>query len=327
VKSRVGSAVLVIMSAVATCGALSTVAYCTGRGLDAARRFLDPSRAPTSDEAILACMADYALQSREANDVIFLGDSACRFGIDPIEFERLTGLRSYNLGTIGNAGPTVVLSTSGRSYLSSHPAPRLVVICLSPFSLGFDSNLGQFTLARRFADSYGDAEPLDRFAIFAKRGTAEIFGRHDTLELPLIGDESHTFRSAQAICASGRGHVALKGLTGPPGGGFDVGYIPIKPDWETELRSLLRTCEHSGSQVLLRTAPVHDPSQQGTDFTNVKIWIGNLRAARYAGLSVAEPAILFYEPGLFWNEMHLNRLGVEKFTALVAKDVQAALAK
>jgi hypothetical protein len=147
----------------------------------------------------------------------------------------------------------------------------------------------------------------------------------NTLDLPLIGDGSHTFRSAQAVSVSGRGHIALPGTTGPPSG-LSVDYVPVKTDWDTEVDSLLQTCEQSGSRVLIRMAPLHRAMQQRTDFTTVRVWIGNLRA-RHPKLPIADPALLFYEPALCWNETHLNRAGVEKFTALVAKDVQAALDK
>jgi hypothetical protein len=164
-SKRFGSALLVMSATLATLGSLSVAGYCTGRNLDAGRRLLDPSRAPTSDEAALAYVADYSLQSNEANDVIFLGDSACRFDVDPIAIEQMVGLRAYNLGTFATAGPAV-LSASGKSYLSHHPAPKLVVVCLSPLSLGFGSNLGPFTLPGRFAEfcEVSDRSTASRFS-------------------------------------------------------------------------------------------------------------------------------------------------------------------
>ncbi len=47
------------------------------------------------DEAWTGCVMDYALASTEGNDVIFLGDSICRSGIEPIQFEHETRLRGY----------------------------------------------------------------------------------------------------------------------------------------------------------------------------------------------------------------------------------------
>jgi hypothetical protein len=42
---------------------------------------------------------------------------------------------------------------------------------------------------------------------------------------------------------------------------------------------------------------------------------------------VARPALLWWDPLLSWDRIHLNVSGVEKFMPVVAKDVEAALAK
>ena len=66
---------------------------------------------------------DYAENSPEANDLIFLGDSTCFAACLPNQFERQTGLRTYNLGVFGGLrfrGFAVVL----RRYLRHHPPPR-----------------------------------------------------------------------------------------------------------------------------------------------------------------------------------------------------------
>ena len=46
--------------------------------------------------------------------------TACRTGVDPIAFERLSGLRAYNLGIVGDLGPGVMLNI-GKAYLSKIP--------------------------------------------------------------------------------------------------------------------------------------------------------------------------------------------------------------
>ncbi len=85
-------------------------------------RFFDPRRPPTRDEGWLASMMGYALSSSERNDVIFLGDSACRAAIDPVAFEKLTQLRGYNLGIVGDLGPDVRLELAARIFPRTAPA-------------------------------------------------------------------------------------------------------------------------------------------------------------------------------------------------------------
>jgi hypothetical protein len=100
--------------------------YGVGRNTDRELRFLEPRRRPTVDEATIVYPVEYSLSSREKNEIVFLGDSACTDGIDPAKLR----VPSYNLGTaggLGTAGYEIIL----RAYLGGHPKPRLVVLCLS----------------------------------------------------------------------------------------------------------------------------------------------------------------------------------------------------
>ncbi len=60
------------------------------------------------------------------------------------------------------------------------------------------------------------------------------------------------------------------------------------------------------------------------DFAPFERWLSEL-ASGHPELTVCRPAMAWYEDAGCWDYVHLNRLGVEKFTAVVAKDVQAAL--
>src|SRR5580693_4556673 len=95
--SRWLPAAMVLAVAAPTIGALVGTAYCMAKSLDSELLFLDPSRAPTIDETMISCPVEYALHSAEANDVVFVGGSSCRCGIDPA---LLPGLSSFNLGSI-----------------------------------------------------------------------------------------------------------------------------------------------------------------------------------------------------------------------------------
>src|SRR5271163_608137 len=89
----------VVATALVTLGVVASISYWVGRRTEPALRFLEPRRPPTIDEAAIAHPIEYALGSHEANDVVFLGDSTCRTGIDP---RRLSGFRAYNLGSQGS---------------------------------------------------------------------------------------------------------------------------------------------------------------------------------------------------------------------------------
>lgn len=92
---RFAATSLALLSAGATCLVVSALSYAVGRGIDPEMAFLDPRRAPTIDEATIAQAIGYGLRSHEMNVAVFIGDSACVFGIDP----KRMPFPAYNLGT------------------------------------------------------------------------------------------------------------------------------------------------------------------------------------------------------------------------------------
>ena len=78
-----------------------------------------------------------APNSDERNDVVFFGDSTCRsFGIDPLEFQRITGLKAFQLGEqwqkLGGNGMAVTVMAYLTSCIPSH---AICDVCVSPFML------------------------------------------------------------------------------------------------------------------------------------------------------------------------------------------------
>src|SRR5271155_3982934 len=124
-----GRTKIAALALAAVCGALlllSGSSYCIGRATPTVLRFLEPSRAPAGDEAFVAYPVESALHSTEPNDVIFLGDSVCLHGLDPAAFEKLTGLKAFNLGSFGYIGP-VGYQIVARGYFLNHGhKPRAV---------------------------------------------------------------------------------------------------------------------------------------------------------------------------------------------------------
>src|SRR5271155_3429903 len=143
-KQRIGPTALVVAVVALTVCTASATAYRVGRPLKAEALDFFPSKwgRPSVDDACLSYVGEYSVRSSEPNDVLFIGDSACRFDIDSNAFSRETGLQCYNLGTYAQPA---VLPTIARGYLSNHPRPRVVYLLLSSFSLGRAAELGPGT--------------------------------------------------------------------------------------------------------------------------------------------------------------------------------------
>jgi len=323
-RSRLKTSLLALVSAIAVSAILSAVCYATGRRLDPELIFLDPRRQPTVNEAIYAAMAEYALKSSERNDVLFIGDSTCAYGADPIRFEQLTGLRAYSCGTLAWMGPEGFLVLLD-GYIRHHPAPRVVVLTLSPFVMEVDISDKDPDTTRRFIETFAPAAgrrlTIDGLAFYAKRGAVNLFGTgSDPRDLPVDGDQRRTCRGLASELAAGRGFGQLPGIHGPH---WDHGVAPgrlIRSDWDAGVREIARRCRARGVQLLVRFAPISEAERTARDWPELDRWAKSLD-----GVTVARPMVVTYPPELMWDGIHLNAAGVERFMPIVAKEVQAVL--
>jgi hypothetical protein len=313
-------------------------AYLAMRGAPSALRFFDPRRSPTFDETCVVSAMDYALSSTEANDVIFIGDSACRTGVDPVRFERATGLGAYNLGIVGDLGPGVMLNVA-KGYLSTHSTPRLVVLCLSPVGLERDVPWYWTKLRNHFVDCYGFDVRSPRslegnLGYTFRQGTllawnaasASLTGKSDDVrDCALIGMEKVTYRQFERVARQKRGHFELPGRGPTKNLDRPGNIVEIHDVWDSGVRRLVEACDNAGVPLLIRFCPVSAEATRNLKFERVEAWLKNLQASSPRLLSGDHDKILRYPPELCWDYSHPNPLGAQKFTQLVADDVRFAL--
>jgi hypothetical protein len=343
---RIASATLVLALAAGISGALSAASYCVGRNTESELRFFEPRRPPTVDEALVACPIEYALRSNDRNDVIFLGDSTCRVGVDPIRFERLSGLRAFNLGSQGRIGPMGFLIT-GMGYLSKHPRPQLVVLCMAP--IAFDSGATEIadkmgsTMQARFEANYGPEVPgliplNASVSYFIQRGSLTAWGAvsnsfrgrdQDIRDVPLDGAQRKvppiTFRAVQ------EGAIKSRGFYPVPGDhvGREVIESPgapakIQSEWDRSVRLLAEACRNLGIPLLIRFSPMPSDLSQVKDFSTIEQWSRNLESA-YSNVRIGRPALLWYDPKLCWDHIHLNASGVAVYMPQLATEIRDIL--
>src|SRR5215204_4792803 len=77
------------------------------------------------------------VNGRTANDILFIGSSRTVHHINPKLIDSITGMRSYNAGVDG--ANLVEMSLIFKSYLNSHPPPKILFIDLSISSFAIDS--------------------------------------------------------------------------------------------------------------------------------------------------------------------------------------------
>jgi hypothetical protein len=340
-RPRLVSTLMILAMATATLGVLSVVSYCVGRGTESDLRFLEPRRPPTEDEACIAYPIEYSLRSNEKNDVIFLGDSTCRAGIDPAEFERLTGLRAYNLGSQGKAGAMAFVLTV-KAYLSKHPRPQMVILSISPLVCELDGDRRDAKMRDRLLANYGPEVtgliPLsESLSYFIKRGSLAawaapsslIAGHHDDVrDLTLVGNAPYTYHTLERKIRETRGFGSFPGLHHHAGAPI-IARVPerviVRDDWQSGVRLLAETCQTAGVPFLFRFSPMPSQCSKWRDYSSVEQWSRDLKSS-CPELIVGRPTLLWYDWNLCWDAYHLNAQGVVEYTAALANDVRAALA-
>jgi hypothetical protein len=319
------TAVTATVLAVCACTALllGSLAWARAQSIEPELLFLDSHRAPTVDEAAYAIAAEHSRNSQEPLDVLFIGDSACSFGIDPATLERLTGLRTYNSGLTGWMG-----SDSFRllldNYLSHESKPRLVVLCASPILFGVDAAAIDHGAGARFLAAYGQsAAPWGYRALFlAKRGALSVLAPGvDPRALPIEGAETKTYGKLKSRFGRDRGfnrHTA-----GRAGGAVPVGPV-IRNEWRQGVDRIAESCKAARTPLLVIFAPIDSGLVTFRDWHALDDWADDFQS-RHRGVRVLRPIIVGYPSELLWDETKLNPRGVEKFMPAVARDVENAL--
>jgi hypothetical protein len=330
--------VLVLASLLATLFVLSGASIYTFGKTAADLRFIDPRRPPTFEEAWIASTMDYAAASADKNDVIFLGDSECRTAVDTVQFESLTRLRGFNLGIVGDLGPEVRLDLV-QAYLSAHPRPQLVVLCVSPVGMERDVPPEWQLMRDRCVQCYGASKPgrwLDdkqRYSLrqgailaWADVCSAVLRERRDIRDVPLMGAETESYRAFDNKTRSARGYMPLWGNKYETRLHHAEDVVLVDPAWDVGVRQLAALCNQAGIRLLIRLAPIPIDGSESLNFQRVERWLLDVQSACPNVIVASHPSILRYAGELFWDGTHPNSEGAAKFTSTLADEVRVALA-
>jgi hypothetical protein len=340
---RLGPTLLVLLAILSMGAVLCGTTLYIGRHCE---RFLRLSTPPDGSEAVAAIPMEYALSSSEYNDVIFVGDSAPLYGIDPRYFDELTGLKTYSLASFRPVSVNGFVITV-QAYLARHPAPRLVVLCVSPEVPGETD--GERVFAKRFVRVYGKQiagkNPAvneivrsivdeDGYDVLIKRGVSilqddvayrlQSTGRDVRDEL-IVGSDGKTYNTFSKRLADNRGYIGPTELHGQPNHPVNRGVrFAIRPEWERAVRALLSLTDRAGVRLAIRFAPARtDASEENFD----GVVSGMLRLRHECPRISIDPTIRYYDPKLCFDLWHLNTLGAQKYTRHLADDLTSLLGK
>jgi hypothetical protein len=309
---------------------LCTWAYEAGERSPTILRYFEGHKPSICDVACVSAM-EYALHSDEFNAAIFIGDSTCHDGIDPVEFERRTGRSAYNLGSDVALGPEGYYLTL-RAYLENHNAGPFmgVILCLTPFAFERAQDAGA---VREFCERYRTSIPGE-LPIYKRVGATIRYGARSMLakpspdprDLPLeLCDTGETYRSMERTAARTRGWGRLHTKHG--GGpiprderwGSPVG---IGSYWDHWVHRIADLCADHSLILRIRFTPLAKNDRAARDWAPLLRWVEDFRKQR--SVVVMSPTLVWVDGELMWDGLHLNEAGAHEFTSLVARDLPAS---
>jgi|CXWL01.1.fsa_nt_gi hypothetical protein len=286
--------------------------------------YLKNYRKPFFEESMIAHKMEYALGSREANDVIVLGDSAALMDIDIEQLQKATHLRAYNLGTMGWLHADGHLDIL-KNYLAHHPKPRLIVYTVLPKELTADNSVND-AFKDRFIWAYGIDLKQERGF---KRWPLELRLREEfrTLAGLITGGRrryvkhevapSLTHDQLGVLLARRRGFFTRDAKQLTP---YELHSLRLSEESASRLRRLASFVRDNGIALLLRLGPI--PRQKtSADQSELSSWFERFQKEFSSSVLVDKPLILQYELNRFSDTYHLNRAGTAQFTAAVAERV------
>lgn len=286
------------------------------------KEFLKSYRTPDWAEAHIKNQMDYVLLHSDSNTVIFVGDSTTTVGIQPVLFEALTGVRSYNLGLPGFVG----IDTNLRSielYLMNRPAPQLLIYSAHPKDYGLDAPTWG-DIRPRFAWSYGTwsgtqpAEPGFSILYYLKEGLRIAAGE-------LRGGRSHYFPKSvhdwKELVLKQRGFFASPGVL-PADEKFkpaEIGSFEVSAWRAKHLHALAQLTARHGIRLLILPAPVMTRARQ-EDGGPLLAWLNEF-VHQYPHVKLGDNSLWIYDVADFSGAVHMNAAGATRFTEQLAKHV------
>ncbi len=311
------------------------------------------------DELTVITAMERAQSKDNSVDIVFTGGSTCNRGVDPKLFEKQTGLTAYNLASNRMAGMRVWYWTC-EAYLQNHPAPRAIVLCLSPVDImcivgetpkTSHDELDPDDIEQRFSLAYGTYLPflqvilshgnrwqsyyIDRGLRILQSGLLGMIPGYVTnpLDRSIYGGGGGEYSAEKEKLFQAGGYRSLKERTtafgqtglvfrdGEPQGSLALTQTVV-PLADDYVRAYAKLAKQHHTRLLFFLTPI---SREALfDTTALYSWMHQLQKD-WPNVEVVTPELLLYEPDLFFDSHHINLRGSKKFTAEVAVMVKALL--
>ena len=252
-------------------------------------------------------------------DAVFVGTSRVSKCVDPLIFDSITHLHSYNAGLEGASYTVIDIMT--RKFIKNHH-PRYVFINLDIYTLENEHSLYDFP---QYFPHLKDPD----IASFSQRKPELTFGKYAPfIAISYIDDylKGAALNEQLGLYPADDLTYAHRGFSPNIDSTYygDTGLFQIHFTYDTanfkKLDSLCRYCREQQCEVIFILSPIYgsytDQAQPTLDFF-----------ARLTHLEAANEARRFdhysdarFTKDMFANRTHLNRKGADLYTRLLAKE-------
>jgi len=286
------------------------------------------------DENLLCTMytMSYIQESSEINDVLFLGDSACQIGVDAARIEGATGCRAFNMGAANLTGiGWEGLLIAFEQYLSHHPKPKILILCLGPNSYRKYDGVFQGP-KENFINAFGSERDKDELNLnrsrvlhYTRKGVRILIARINMWfhSMTTINARSYyRWDETQNRVRNGeqRGSLILRGFASP---GKDLGHHPISiSEFATmHMKRLCEKCSLNNIRIIIRIMPVKNGEiKEDGSIEKLGAYFRELKSI-WPNLSVSQPMILNWDDDLFYDNVHLNAQGAERMANVLTVEI------
>lgn len=260
-------------------------------------------------------------------DVLFIGSSRTHLTVNPRIIDSVCLTNSYNAGIEG--GNLFEFNMMLKAYLENHPAPEWLVLTLDLHSFVSDVdffNPTQYysytgnTVIKQYLNENGHSTKLLRLFPFLELteyddNTKGYFIK-GFLNLSEVPKDDFVYK----------GYLSntLSQITSSPDS-TEAKDVEISQSRKDCLDTILNTCKEKGIKIIMTYAPEYKDGlkKRIRNSDSVLAYINSIASAQYIPFFRDDRLPLCSDPGLFVNAGHVNRIGADIYSGILAKNLKA----
>lgn len=260
------------------------------------------------------------LKEGNTYDVLFLGSSRAEMHFNPMVFDSITGLNSYNMG-ISGASPNISLALL-KTYCQKHQKPKFIIFNVDYFWLQNDTDrLNDFPRYFPYLEnSYlrNELSKLDyRFNSFYFNPLHSLpYTQIDYLSASLHGWLNISGRY-DSLMHKGYQTSELKNIESENKSAPISGFI--SPKNRADIDSLISFTKTNNIQLMLVTSPVlGNGNKQVSNKAVLSKNLKNIAIINHLPYYDYTDSLVYNSQTLYADELHLNRHGALKFSQSIS---------